>query len=525
MRKKSWPLALSIAAVWILFYLPLLFGPKYGHITVFENLDGEFICNRIVGVFYRDPATAKHLMLGGRIPLFLLQRIDWPLSLINLIHSHYVAFILSDLIVRLIGFAGMLWLARFISRSEVVSLLAAFLFAFSISFTVFGLSVAAIPAVIYLTQRAADGAHRPWHVLLLFLLGWNSALVLSGLFLLITLPYIRYVLFGRANHRTLIRGYLPYATGLIVGSAGLFYATLIHFRLQRLDWHFSGLGWKESIVSFFANQFAWSFWDFYHVTSPLLLVYIAIIATLLVTRARRIAALLSLIVAIEAFYVLVHSQRVSDLRNAAGGILLEIQFDRFYFLLSSLLVITWIICVISAKGVLRKTLLVAGVLQLAVVFVRAPQMEAITPKFVLFPSPAFADHFLERDYAQIRAVVGNDSVMSVGLDPMVAVANGISSIDGYYVAYPLAYKHSFRKIIERQLPLAGPAVADSYDHWGNRVYTFAYDPSRIALDYCAAQHENARYVLSRFPLNDKHLKIVLTTTPTSIVVYRLEACY
>src|SRR5215204_6446426 len=118
MKSKSTVLAFGTLALWLLYYAPLCFGPTYAHITIHDNLDSAYVYNRIIGVFYRDPTAAQHLMLGGNVPLFLLQQIDWPLSLINVVRDNYVAYILNDLTVRAVGFFGMFSLGRRISGSK-----------------------------------------------------------------------------------------------------------------------------------------------------------------------------------------------------------------------------------------------------------------------------------------------------------------------------------------------------------------------------------------------------------------------
>ena len=63
----------------------------------------------------------------------------------------------------------------------------------------------------------------------------------------------------------------------------------------------------------------------------------------------------------------------------------------------------------------------------------------------------FDNYYKFENYAFIRNIVKNSRVMSVGLDPMIAVMNDIKVIDGYHTIYPLSYKIKFRKIIEREL--------------------------------------------------------------------------
>ena len=97
--------------------------------------------------------------------------------------------------------------------------------------------------------------------------------------------------------------------------------------------------------------------------------------------------------------------------------------------------------------------------------------------------------------------------MSVGLDPMIAVINDIKVIDGYHSIYPLNYKIKFRKIIENELN-NNSELKNYYDDWGSRVYAFYSDKNNIVLNFQAAKNLGADYVISKFPIKNKDLKIV-----------------
>ena len=59
----------------------------------------------------------------------------------------------------------------------------------------------------------------------------------------------------------------------------------------------------------------------------------------------------------------------------------------------------------------------------------------------------FDGYYKFKDYTFIKNIVKNSRVMSVGLDPMIAVMNDIRVIDGYHTLYHASYKKKFRKII------------------------------------------------------------------------------
>jgi hypothetical protein len=122
-------------------------------------------------------------------------------------------------------------------------------------------------------------------------------------------------------------------------------------------------------------------------------------------------------------------------------------------------------------------------------------------------SKTFDNYFKFDDYAFIRNIVKKSRVMSVGLDPMIAVMNDIKVIDGYHTVYPLHYKIKFRKIIEKELE-TNSVLKNYYDDWGNRVYALYNDEHNIMLNFQAAKTLGADYIISKFPIKNNELKIV-----------------
>src|SRR5690606_35840598 len=119
-------------------------------------------------------------------------------------------------------------------------------------------------------------------------------------------------------------------------------------------------------------------------------------------------------------------------------------------------------------------------------------------------SVAFFDDYYHPDYFKnIKDIVQDNPILSVGLDAMIVPMNGLISIDGYYVIYPLEYKHNFRRIMEHKIKDSG---RESYfDKWGNRVYAFHKKEQVGNLDFCAAYHVGARFVISKYRVNSPQL--------------------
>jgi hypothetical protein len=524
-------------AAFLLFYFPFLFGPRHTYIRIHDNLDSDAVFNTVTGIFFLHPDKAKHLLLGGNLPIYLVHRLDWPLSFLHLIPDRFLAYSLNDLIVRIVAFLGMFCLSRRIGIAQLPALLASLLFAFSISLTVFGLSIAAIPAVVYLLQEAAEKSLPASHYLLLFFLAWNSSLVMSGIFLLFALPFLRRLFFGKAN-RNWFPAYISYAFGLALGAGGLLFAVFAGPQLHRDAWILSGYGLLASVRTFFRNQFALGHWDFHHVSTPLAVLYISVLVAGLITRSKKVWYVVGAILSINLLYAVVHFDPVAQLRTRLGGLIKTFQFDRFYFLGSFLIIIGWVFAMSAAGIRLRRVLIAAIAVQLGVTFaltlhLQAPVMHLLGKSTI----PSFSEHAKADDYRSIRNAIGEASTISVGLDPMAALVNNISVLDGEYSVYPLSYKSRFRAIIAKQLELNSQPYYDNwgstlridnpqtyFDNWGSRLYTFVNDPVDVALNYCAAFNLGGQFVISRFELESPNLDPILTTEPNHLKLYSIRNC-
>src|SRR3974390_1919102 len=131
-------LLVPIVLAFLLFYSPFFCGPRNTSVAIHDNLDSDAAYNFVSGIFYLHPAEAKHLLLNGNLPIYLVHRIFWPISLLNIIPNPFLAFALNDVLVRIVGFAGMFWLSRRIGASRLASILAALVFAFSLALPVYG---------------------------------------------------------------------------------------------------------------------------------------------------------------------------------------------------------------------------------------------------------------------------------------------------------------------------------------------------------------------------------------------------
>jgi hypothetical protein len=102
---------------------------------------------------------------------------------------------------------------------------------------------------------------------------------------MVALPSLRRIFFGKADHNWL-PAYFCYAAGLALGAAGLLYALFAGPPLHRDAWILSGYGALASVRTFFRNQFSIGHWDFHHVSTPLVFLYLSVLIGALATKKR-----------------------------------------------------------------------------------------------------------------------------------------------------------------------------------------------------------------------------------------------
>jgi len=133
----------------------------------------------------------------------------------------------------------------------------------------------------------------------------------------------------------------------------------------------------------------------------------------------------------------------------------------------------------------------------------------------------FKGYYSYKDYSEIKKIVKDNRVLSIGLDPMVAIMNNIKTIDGYQTLYPLDYKKKFRYVIKDEIE-DNEQLKKYYDNWGSRVYAFVNNQNNIKIDYIAAKKLGAEFILSNYELNSKLLTFKCNECLTNLYLYKIN---
>ena len=99
----------------------------------------------------------------------------------------------------------------------------------------------------------------------------------------------------------------------------------------------------------------------------------------------------------------------------------------------------------------------------------------------------YATELFDQIKKDIKQPIDSFKVISIGIEPMIAMYNGFNTLDGYVTDYKKSYKVNFRKIIEKELDKS-EHWRSYFDNWGSRCYVFVSELEFIGKDYRLHYH-------------------------------------
>ena len=136
---------------------------------------------------------------------------------------------------------------------------------------------------------------------------------------------------------------------------------------------------------------------------------------------------------------------------------------------------------------------------------------------------SFEDYYVPKLFKQMKEDMHNKSLpdgkfASYGMEPAVALYNGLYTVDGYCVNFPLAYKHQFARTFKKYL------YTDIYKTWGSKLYLLTVPSTidkfllirgtviqKLRFDTQALRDLNTTYIISPYFFahpEDKELRFI-----------------
>ena len=505
-EKKLSQLLHSIAIIFILGYvLPWFILGENGYIRIGDNLDSNTIWNKLLidsNKIFADSLDSIYGIMGGLPRLSFPSEYSillWLTKWLDITYAHA----LNQLIMRLTAYIGMfLLLDRYILKQyhvknnlrSAIAIASSTAFAFLPFWPPGGLSVAGTPLITYalLNIFFKKDDWKDWVVVIL--LPFYSSFVLVYFFYL-GLAYLFWIIMAIKDKKF-------YGTFFLAVTIMTTLYLIVNYRLvQNMLMPSDYISHRKEMsiavaLGYYMNSFTTfvkSFLNYlYHGTHahvnsyPSKIIWPVVFLSLFMVwkhkqRAifKHIIILVSAIVLFSFIYKLWYYPPFDTIKSYIP-FLKQFNLSRvawlnpmlFYILFA--IALTGIAINLPNKRWTLAVILVPALLQSAYLYLKSDFYVGMKSG-----GPTVKQFYDTETFDKVKNILSKDSqhfkVGCIEFFPAIAQYNGIPTIGGYSSNYPLAYKHEFRKIIEKTLQ-NNPDRKRLFDNWGSYCYLYITPP-------------------------------------------------
>lgn len=508
------------------YLVPIIF---FGEITLFyhDALDSEIVYNHIIGKYYSGDQESLELFINGEINLNFLRRIYQPIIFLYIFFETELAYWLTDIIVKLTSYFSFFILSKKINNNIFACSLAACLFASLNIPTHNGLGIAILPYLVYLSLFKKNIKIKNYLVIIFF--GLNSDLIFTIFaipFLWISMMMISQKKFRIFNKR-FITIFVFFIASILIANINLILLPLSEHVLHREEFFKEAIPNSKILITLISSLIKFSstinFSSIFKIPFFVILPFIFI--TTLFSKNKKAINIFYLVLLIEIVLIFLNTEVFLNYYNNSKGLIRTLNFGYCSTILPLFYCLILIIILKINKTFFSK---VFQIIVLASIILSQINT-SITPfykKYVLKENNyrnvySFNGYYLYKDYVKFKNIVNKERVISLGIDPMIAIINNIGTVDGYHNIYPLDYKKKFRKIIEKELD-QNNKFKNYYDNWGSRIYAITNDPTKILLNFNEIEKLGAKYIISRYNISNKKLKQVCNNCSKLLKLYLID---
>ena len=514
-----------------------------------DNLDFAVVYDHVISKIYKGDIEKLNYFLSGEIKWYYLEKLFYPINILHYILNDKLFYFTNDILKKLFAYFSFYLLAKSLNVSRFNAALGGVLYSTFVYIKMpVGIGLSFLPYILYLLLN--KNTLNKKHYLFLFLIGLNSSLIQDFFSFILLIPLSLLLSTKKKNLNIYLQIFSIILISLILANIHLIIGSTVGDSIHRGIWDLKNADITTSFISSFKSLFFTSsenpliiFYTPLNFLSALLLIFS------LFSEQKNIRMIFFFIVSILILRSILNYNLIDNIFIGIFDVLKGYNFkrvDRIIILAYTLLFVLFItslknknfknflyfISLLSILAIqlktplprigqyfLKKNMQTEQFIKAKKVFLEKKYIEffdIVTNKtnfnnkktsLNVSINKTFDNHYKFKDYTFIRNIVKNSRVMSVGLDPMVAVMNDIRVIDGYHNVYPLSYKIKFRKVIEAELE-KNIMLKNYYDSWGSRVYAFYTNKNNIELNFQSAKDLGADYVISKFPIENNNLKIV-----------------
>lgn len=522
-------------------FIPLFVWGENCVFPIHDQLDETIMCY-ILNAKYLGTGTDAFPELLGGVNASGMQPSAVLFVLLYKLFPALPAFLIQYALVFLCGFFGMYLAVKEMTGSSILATAMAGAFCMLPIQPVYGLSVMGIPLLLWCFLKLWKKERIALSFFLILFFGLTTHLVLIGYVVLgFWALAIIWSLIKRCCNKWLCLGFV-WLTGIyVIVNRNLFLELIFgggSYVSHREELVNSAQPFWDTVKNVFLSSAQHA--DSLHKYLIAPIVFALILGAAFyrkmekMRRQRYIAAVVGLAVlgGIAVLYGLCKWRPVVDFKNSCSGFLRYFQLERFYWLYPAGWYLEFGLCFslwwgtgkngetgtpvtaeispnvrmfssdgLQSAGNTRKydrlrNLLTQPILQTVVlVLVLLPTLQLIKVNSYFYMNVnqynngsgitgyiTWKSFYAEDLMQELEDAIGRDKtsyrVAHLGMSPAPALMHGFYTADGYSNNYPLEYKHSFRRVIEKELEKA-PETAAYFDIWGSRCYLFNSETGNV----------------------------------------------
>lgn len=494
----------------IITYLPFLINGQSSYIEIFDNLDSEFVYLHLLkehSLLFNFEHTYKIPNIFGGLPKYYIHSDFNIIRLYFFIFPSFYAYIINSIVIRLIGFIGIIYLSHYHipSYDKKTTYFIAIMFSLLPVYSLYGISILGQPLLLwsYLNLQKEKMLISSYIFIIIF--AFYSHLAMAGIFIIFSLILFGIYSYSKSKKKLLFWiGIMVLIVSYIVAN----YFTLYNFLFGIEKSHRIAMNMGQPIFMKMLKKAISPIFLSHHHAATFLTLPILILIIYHFRFQKKLHYILFLTISISLFYGF-----YPFIRNEFKSILpflMTFQFKRIILLVPFLYFLSLLI--INQKIKINRRLYISLlIIQLGIIFVYNKEiyynfkyigvsnrndLEMITFK-------SFFSNNLFKDIDNFIGISKNSyNILCVGFYPSIAQYNGFQTLDSYQNNYPLSYKLKFRKIIEEELKKS-KTLTSYFDNWGNRCYLFSSELEKTC--YLTCRKENT-VSIKNLSINIKQIK-------------------
>lgn len=526
MTNKNYYHYIFLGIISINYFFPYFI---FGSITAFyhDNFDSLVVYNKIIGEIYRDGFNFDHakIFLAGELEFYYLRHIFKPFVIIYSLFDPELAYWITDFLFKITSYISFYCLSKKIQKNNFISFIGASLFSCLAPFTTLGFGLAIFPYLFYLIIYKSKLTIK--HYLVVVFFGLNTDIV-ADIFFVPTILILIFLIDKRiliTKISNIIKILSLFFICSILTSANLIYLQFLDFEMHRIEFTNHAKPFLNNLLQTILNIFKFPNslnWSFLKVL-PYSIVLAPMIIIILFSKNNITKKLLVFSISIHLLIFLFDTKLIINFSNNNIIKMFNPFWISYYLPLVHSLMLVYLIKDSNANT--RKCLVFLSCISIFLFQLNSSiipiQKKIISKEKDYRNIYTFNEYFLYDDYKKIKQIVKKERILSINLDPMVAVMSDINVIDGYHAIYPLSYKIKFRKVIEKELK-NNKFLKNYYDNWGSRIYAFNDNPENILINFKEAKKIGAKYILSKNNIDNDQLLLACDNCSKYFKLYKIK---